>query len=600
MVARLRALVRAITAEVDDEGRAAYARAATAVTLAAYWHAVVGPSTASVRNGPRLAPCTIGGDVAVEPGAAEALAAFGASLAGEPTPLAGYAVGTLYTRLLPDATRSAFGAFFTPPPLVDRLLDLAEEAGADWARHAVLDPAAGGGAFIVPAAVRIASRLRAVGTEPRVLLATVNRRVRGFEVDPFSAWLTHVLLEISLWDDCVAAGTPGRPARLRPSVRVCDALDAPRAWDASADVVLGNPPFGKVTPAPSVRALYARSLYGHANLYGMFFDLAIRLTKPGGVVGFVSPASFFGGQYFTNLRALMRAEAPPRAVEFITDRSGVFEDVLQETVLITLRPGQAASPVRVSFNRVARAGGRASVEEAGTFPLPADPHAPWLLPRTPRDAAVLHRLAELPHRLADYGYRVSTGPLVWNRHRDQLTSRGHGLGVYPLLWAESVLPGGEFRFAAARRNHLPYVRVTPGQEHLVMREPCALVQRTTAKEQDRRLVAAVLPAEFLHAHGGVVIENHVNVVRNGAPAAAACAGAATLGAVAAFLNSAVADRVFRCISGSVAVSAYELAAVPLPGPAVMQALSAAVERGAPAAECERVLAAAYGLADADA
>ena len=202
----------------------------------------------------------------------------------------------------------------------------------------------------------------------------------------------------------------------------------------------------------------------------------------------------------------------------------------------------------------------------------------------------------MPHRLADYGYRVSTGPLVWNRHRDQLAADGGAPGAYPLLWAECVLPGGRFHFAAARRNHLPFVRVAADQEHLVTREPCALVQRTTAKEQSRRLIAALLPPDFLGAHGGVVVENHVNVVRNGAPVAAGCAGAATLAAVSAFLNSEAADRVFRCISGSVAVSAYELAAVPMPGPEVMRTLSAAVARGAAAAECEHVLATAYGLA----
>jgi adenine-specific DNA-methyltransferase len=34
--------------------------------------------------------------------------------------------------------------------------------------------------------------------------------------------------------------------------------------------------------------------------------------------------------------------------------------------------------------------------------------------------------------------------------------------------------------------------------------------------------------------------------------------------LAAFLNSSAADRAFRCISGTVAVSAYELESMPLP------------------------------------
>lgn len=41
-------------------------------------------------------------------------------------------------------------------------------------------------------------------------------------------------------------------------------------------------------------------------------------------------------------------------------------------------------------------------------------------------------------------------------------------------------------------------------------------------------------------------------------------------AVAALLNSNVVDQLFRCINGSVAVSAYELEALPLPSPDAIQ------------------------------
>ena len=75
--------------------------------------------------------------------------------------------------------------------------------------------------------------------------------------------------------------------------------------------------------------------------------------------------------------------------------------------------------------------------------------------------------------------------------------------------------------------------------------------------------------------------------RNGRPAAAGCEEAPSLAAISALLNTAAADRVFRCMSGSVAVSAYELAAVPLPGPAEMLAFATLVARGAPREERER-------------
>jgi adenine-specific DNA-methyltransferase len=119
------------------------------------------------------------------------------------------------------------------------------------------------------------------------------------------------------------------------------------------------------------------------------------------------------------------------------------------------------------------------------------------------------------------------------------------------------------------------------------------VQRTTAKEQDRRLVAAVLPDDIIRRHGAVVIENHVNVIRTVEPTRVECRDLLTRSMVAAILNSRVADQIFRCISGSVAVSAYEIESLPVPDPDGMRALSELLERDASADEINQTLAAAY-------
>jgi adenine-specific DNA-methyltransferase len=96
-----------------------------------------------------------------------------------------------------------------------------------------------------------------------------------------------------------------------------------------------------------------------------------------------------------------------------------------------------------------------------------------------------------------------------------------------------------------------------------------LLQRTTAKEQQSRLVAAELPAQFVREHGAVVIENHLNMIRpiNSRPAVSA-------GVLAKLLNNPIVDQAFRCLSGSVAVSAYELESLPLPSPEMLLRLLA--------------------------
>ena len=115
-----------------------------------------------------------------------------------------------------------------------------------------------------------------------------------------------------------------------------------------------------------------------------------------------------------------------------------------------------------------------------------------------------------------------------------------------------------------------------------------LLQRTTAKEQTRRLIAAALPAPFLDAHRAVVIENHLNMLR---PIVEEPAVSPEV--LAAFLNSAAADRAFRCVSGSVAVSAYELEALPLPSPDDMDELRRLVRCFAPRHEIEAACARLY-------
>ena len=223
----------------------------------------------------------------------------------------------------------------------------------------------------------------------------------------------------------------------------------------------------------------------------------------------------------------------------------------------------------------------------GEFRLPTDPSLPWLLPRSAEQARLISGLHRQACRLADYGYQAKTGPLVWNRHKPRLAA-AHRPGCVPLIWAESVSSPGRFQFRARRRNHTPYYQVGANEDWLLIKQPCVLLQRTTAKEQSRRLIAAELSADFVSTHGAVTAENHLNMVVpvTGVPEIAP----STLVAV---LNSRVVDQVSRCMNGSVAVSAYELESLPLPGHAQMMRVQRMLQDGAAREHIERELERSY-------
>ncbi|HQS96349.1 MAG TPA: N-6 DNA methylase [Novosphingobium sp.] len=487
-------------------------------------------------------------------------------------------VTSLYTALLPGKQRSALGAFYTPPALTRRLMDLATEGGTDWATARVLDPASGGGAFLLEAAARICIALK--GSEPAFILAQIGRRLQGMELDPHAAWLSQAALEIFLSDLSEASG---RTAPI--CVKVCDTLE--EAPIAQFDLVVGNPPYGRITLTAAQRERYARGLYGHANLYGVFTDIALRWTRPGGVIAYLTPTSVLGGQYYMALRQLLAAEAPPVAIDFVHARRGVFEDVLQETLLALYRKGGKQERFQVHYLNVENER-EARLTRNGKVGLPDDAGAPWLAPREPSHVGLIKAAEAMTAKLADWGYTVSTGPLVWNRFKPQMRERA-ARGLYPLIWAEAVTADGRFIFRADKKNHSPYFKTETGDDWLVVNRSCVLVQRTTAKEQSRRLIAAELPQDFIDTHRGVIVENHLNMVRASGKVAVSPA------AVAAVLNSDVVDQVFRCISGSVAVSAFELAAIPLPSVSVMRQVERLVAKGAARDVIERVLCKLYGI-----
>lgn len=532
-----------------------------------------------------LPPALGRGQAGVDAAVAATARDYGTGLAGLPVAIVADRVGALHAGLMQADERARHGVYYTPPLLAARLVDLAEEAKLDWATARVLDPAAGCGAFLVPVALRMAAATRHM--EPALAARSIANRLRGWERDPMAAWIANVMVEAALLPLLVDTGQ-----RLTP----CQAVDALEQPDRAAfDLTIGNPPYGRLTLAPDVRARFARSLYGHANLYAMFMDLAVRLTVPGGVVAFLTPSSFLAGDYFKHLRRTLADLAPPLDLDFVDERKGVFDSVLQETVLATYRRtgGRRRRPARalVRMIRAGGEGGALAIRPAGSFTLPDEPTAPWILPRHAADAGLATRLRSMPGRLADWGYRVATGPLVWNRYKPQISARA-GKGAVPLVWAESVTPDGRFAYRCEKANHQPWFHPGPGDEWLLVTIPCVLLQRTTAKEQARRLIAADMPASFLRPHPrGVTVENHLNMLLPLGTAKPIVSPAV----LAAFLNSQAADRAFRCLSGSVAVSAYEVEAMPLPDPAALLEFAGLVAAGAARDRLDAAADRLYGL-----
>lgn len=465
-----------------------------------------------------------------------------------------FEVGASYVEALDATTRAEHGRLYTPAALAELLWAEISAVSKDPG-GIVLDPASGCGALLVPGLRHFVSDV----DDAAFALQTVAGRFAGIDLDPAAVWLGNLALGaelLGLW-----AAVP--PRRRRPLPALLQVGDGLGPLEDKPGVVVVNPPYGRVRLSDDERSRWARSLYGHANRYAMFVQAAVEAVGPGGVVGAVVPTSFLGGAYFQRLRSFLADEAPLRRVVFVEQRSGVYAgNPLQETCLAVFVKGAPPGPVACSramvngFSDHGRVGSAVVAVGAGSA-------KPWLLPRRAQDVPLVRRAGALSHRLSDYGWRARTGPLVWNRHRHQISAIATR-GATPILWA-SDLDGGGVR-PHPSRDAQRYIRLGPGQEFLRLAEPAVLVQRTTAPEQHRRLVMATLDMAALAAWGGaVVVENHVNVLRCAEPASPLSPAL-----LAALLATPTLDRLYRCLTGSVAVSAYELEALPMPAPEVIE------------------------------
>src|SRR5215469_6179455 len=127
---------RAFAVSFEGTQREAAARTFTHAILESYWKKI---QEAAACPFPLRELFLVQNTVEL-PDTACALASTMGNAAGTLEPLAAaYLISATYTAMLPDETRSRLGAYYTPPPLAERLVSMATSAGVNWQTCRVLD-----------------------------------------------------------------------------------------------------------------------------------------------------------------------------------------------------------------------------------------------------------------------------------------------------------------------------------------------------------------------------------------------------------------------------------------------------------------------------
>ena len=406
-----------------------------------------------------------------------------------------YWISTFYTLLMDANERRKKAIYFTPPPIVDHLIRQAVSEGLNLSRDRIVDPAAGGAAFVSSLAGRMADRGCAT--------KDIRRRLRGVEIDAYLAELGEALV-------CDRLGQPYRPDARNKILRVADSLQLKTTKLSAYDAVFVNPPYGRLLGLDhNIPDDWSHvSAPGHINKYALFIGLALRLVKPGGLVAAVCPSSYIAGPLFGPLRRHIRATAEVLRID-VLERKDVFHDVTQDACVAIFRRREVpATAVRLLSPKCGRVDKDWKFTDVGTAsPSSAKDDAPWVLPdlQTNFDDGSFRLCAG---RLSDYGVTIRTGNFVWNRETHRLRKRRlKTKPTFPLIWAHNVKLGKSC-LPASRNGDVPDFVVFKGNSPAIIRSAAIVLQRTTNSRQIRRLIAAKVPPRVIKKHGGFVAENH--------------------------------------------------------------------------------------------
>lgn len=353
------------------------------------------------------------------------------------------------------------------------------------------------------------------------------------------------------------------------------------------DLIIGNPPYLRVTRDHPDAVAMPTVVHGAPNMYFLFASMSLFNLRPDCEMVYIIPRSWTSGEYFKTFRRYFLNNGKLEQIHLFVSRDKVFnqEQVLQETMIIKVRR-ESTPPQQVKIT---------STQTNNDFNEITEINVPYnavvsgknlyvYLPTSMQDVEVIQMINRYEKTLPDEGIKMHTGIVVNFRQWKEL-KKEPGEHTLPLFYSQNIRNG--------RVNHNPtgkeYDWIADSKPGLIQKnQNYVFCKRFTAKEERRRLQCGIYLARDFSEYKFIGTQNKINYVDRidkkemSVPL--------TYG-IYVLLNSTLFDMYYRILNGSTQVNSTEINNIPVPPISAIEAMGEQLLASGDLStkECDRIL-----------
>lgn len=331
------------------------------------------------------------------------------------------------------------------------------------------------------------------------------------------------------------------------------------------DAVISNPPYYKINKNSASALIMSDFISGQPNIYSLFMILSAHMIKEDGDIVFITPRSFCSGLYYKKIRNWFLKNTCINWIHNFESRKNQFlsDSILQENVIIhTIRSKEVKCPPFYTSNSYDNSFSNYDKMEVPYEDLIFSKYNENIIrvPSSATELQVIEVVDSWEYTLRDFGLKMSTGPVVDFRTKENLREKYLEGKTAPLIWMQN-LAGEHILWPINDLKKPQAIEINSSTDGILLPvKNYILIKRFTSKEQKRRVFATPFLKDEFKDYGKIGFENHLNYIQR---PKGDLSEDEVIG-LTVFLNTKLIDLFFRAMNGNTQVNASEINILPIP------------------------------------